>query len=95
MKRRIAAAGLVLAAALAIAGTAAQPRSPRPIRGAFFTNWSRYARGYTVKQIPADRLNLIDYAFAFSTPTGCALSDVWSDYQAPTWSGDRQRRRRR
>src|SRR3954470_4750612 len=86
MKRRIAAAGLVLAAALALAGAAAAAK-PQAIRGAFFTNWSRYARGYTVKQIPVERLNLIDYAFAFTTPTGCALSDVWSDYQAPTWNG--------
>jgi chitinase len=86
MTRRIAVVGLVLAAGFAFAGTAAAAK-PTSVRGAFFTNWSRYARGYTVKQIPADRLNLIDYAFAFSTPTGCALSDAWSDYQAPTWSG--------
>src|SRR3954447_5229151 len=86
MKRRIAAAGLVLAAALALAGAAAAAK-PQAIRGAFFTNWSRYARNYFVKQIPADKLNVLDYAFAFTTPTGCSLSDVWSDYQAPTWDG--------
>jgi chitinase len=41
-----------------------------------------------VKQIPADKLNVIDYAFAFISPTGsCTLSDPWSDYQAPTWDG--------
>jgi chitinase len=38
-----------------------------------------------VKQIPADKLNVIDYAFAAPTASGtCGLSDVWSDYQAPT-----------
>ena len=36
-------------------------------------------------RFPADKLNVIDYAFAFATPSGCALSDVWSDFQAPTW----------
>src|SRR5204862_4837362 len=89
MQQRIATAALVVAAALlvpAVAG-AAQP-APSHVRGAFFTNWSRYARGYTVKQIPADKLNVIDYAFAFISPSGqCQLSDSWSDYQAPTWSG--------
>jgi chitinase len=58
------------------------------VRAAFFANWDRYARGYFVNQIPADRLNVIDYAFAMPTDAGtCALSDPWSDYQAPTWSG--------
>jgi len=89
MKHRIVLAALVVTAALlvpALAG-AAQP-APGQVRGAFFTNWSRYARGYTVKQIPAAKLNVIDYAFAFISPGGqCQLSDPWSDYQAPTWSG--------
>ena len=58
------------------------------MRAAFFANWDRYGRGYLVNQIPADRLNVIDYAFATVTPDGrCGLTDPWSDYQAPTWSG--------
>ena len=61
---------------------------PQDVRAAFFANWDRYGRGYLVNQIPADRLNVIDYAFATVTPEGqCALTDPWSDYQAPTWSG--------
>jgi chitinase len=87
MNRRIAVAVLALAAASAFAGAAGAART-QSVRGAFFTNWSRYARGYTVRQIPADRLNLVDYAFAFPTAAGtCVSSDPWSDYQAPTWSG--------
>jgi chitinase len=87
MHRRFAVAALVLAVSLALADAAAAARA-QSVRGAFFTNWSRYARGYTVKQIPADRLNLIDYAFAFISADGkCISSDPWSDYQAPTWSG--------
>jgi chitinase len=89
MTHRIATATLVVAAALSVpaAAGAAQP-GPDQVRGAFFTNWSRYARGYTVKQIPAGKLNVIDYAFAFISPSGqCVSSDPWSDYQAPTWDG--------
>src|SRR5438876_1627132 len=79
-----AAAALVLAS-----GAAARSSQPSQVRAVFFANWDRYARGYFVNQIPAGRLNVIDYAFAMPTAAGtCALSDPWSDYQAPTWSGD-------
>src|SRR3954469_3637074 len=88
MNRRIAVAALAVIAALALADAAAASLASC-VRGAFFTNWSRYARGYTVKQIPADRLNVIDYAFAFPTAAGtCISSDTWSDFQAPTAAAD-------
>jgi chitinase len=83
--------GLALAAVAvaAAAPAAAATAGPSEVRAAFFANWDRYARGYFVKQIPADRLNVIDYAFAGPTAAGtCGLSDVWSDFQAPTWTGD-------
>ena len=81
---------LVLAAALVLASAAAARSSqPGQVRAVFFANWDRYARGYFVNQIPAGRLNVVDYAFAMPTAAGtCALSDPWSDYQAPTWSGE-------
>jgi chitinase len=84
--RTVIVALLAGAGAMSFAGaTAAQPNQ---VRAAFFANWDRYARGYFVNQIPASKLNVIDYAFAAPTAAGmCALSDVWSDYQAPTWSG--------
>jgi chitinase len=86
MKRLAIAAMIVAVGATATAASAA---SPGQVRAAFFANWDRYARGYFVKQIPAAKLNVIDYAFAAPSATGgCALSDTWSDYQAPTWSGD-------
>src|ERR671931_1726670 len=79
---------LVLAAALVLA-SAARSSQPGQVRAVFFANWDRYARGYFVNQIPVGRLNVIDYAFAMPTAAGtCGLSDPWSDYQAPTWSGD-------
>src|SRR5205085_6074587 len=86
---RTTAVILALAAATAIPGVAAGASQPGQVRAVFFANWDRYARGYFVNQIPAGRLNVIDYAFALPTADGkCALSDPWSDYQAPTWSGD-------
>ena len=79
---------LVVSVALAAAAAAAAGSQPSQVRAAFFANWDRYARGYFVKQIPAGKLNVINYAFAAPTAAGtCGLSDAWSDYQAPTWSG--------
>jgi chitinase len=93
VKVRNGLSAVVLVAALGLAGgasaRAATKAQPAQVRAAFFANWDRYARGYFVNQIPASRLNVIDYAFAMPTSSGtCALSDVWSDFQAPTWSGD-------
>jgi GH18 family chitinase len=76
-------------AAAAGSGSGSGSGQPGQVRAAFFANWDRYARGYFVNQIPADALNVIDYAFAGPTAAGtCALSDVWSDFQAPTWTID-------
>jgi chitinase len=85
---RTTIAALAAVAALgAAAAVAAQPGQGQ-VRAAFFANWDRYARGYFVNQIPADKLNVIDYAFAAPTAAGtCGLSDPWSDFQAPTWDG--------
>ncbi|MGZ4398602.1 MAG: glycoside hydrolase family 18 protein [Gaiellaceae bacterium] len=94
MRTRFMLVGLIVGAAALTAVAGATGRSagshpPAQVREAFFANWDRYARNYVVKQIPANKLNVIDYAFAKITPDGkCALSDAWSDYQAPTWSGD-------
>ena len=98
MRARVTIVALlaVVAALSVVAGATALPAAtrqasaaPSDVRAAFFTNWSRYARGYLVKQIPADRLNVIDYAFGAPTAAGtCGLSDAWSDYEAPTWTGD-------
>jgi chitinase len=86
-RKHLGSVAAVVILALALAGAASAAR-PGPVRAAFFANWDRYARGYFVNQIPANDLNVIDYAFAGITPAGsCTLTDAWSDYQAPTWSG--------
>src|SRR5256885_15505767 len=90
MRKVLGLAALVGAVALALAaGAAARPSATTPdsVRSVYFANWDRYARNYFVNQIPADKINQIEYAFAFPTATGCVLSDQWSDYEAPTWSG--------
>src|SRR3954449_5371436 len=85
---RSAVLALIVGVVLIAAAGAAARSQPSQVRAAFFANWDRYARGYFVKQIPAGKLNVINYAFAGPTAAGtCGLSDVWSDYQAPTWSG--------
>jgi chitinase len=95
MRARVPIVALaVLGAAVTVAaGAAARPAArsdhpgaaPADVKAAFFTNWSRYARGYFVNQIPADKLNVVDYAFAAPTASGtCGLTDAWSDYEAPT-----------
>jgi chitinase len=89
MRTRLGIAGVIAVAALTLVGGAMARTGPgsQDVRAAFFANWDRYGRGYLVHQIPADRLNVIDYAFATVTPQGqCGLTDTWSDYQAPTRS---------
>ncbi len=87
MRKGLVLAVLVGTASLALAAAAAaRPGQPAPqnVRSVFFANWDRYARNYFVNQIPAAKINQIEYAFAFPTATGCALSDAWSDYEAPS-----------
>jgi chitinase len=65
-------------------------RDPRSIVAAYFASWDVYGRGYQVKDVPADKLNTILYAFgkpdldADRKPTGgCAPADPWADYESP------------
>ena len=98
MRKGLALAALVGAAALALAaGAAAQSgRRRRDVRSVFFANWDRYARNYFVNQIPADKINQIDYAFAFSDGDGlCAERCVVGLPGADVERGQQRRRRRR
>jgi hypothetical protein len=55
--RSLLAALIVTTTLVLAAGASARPGPPSDVRGAFFANWDRYARGYLVKQIPADKLS--------------------------------------
>jgi chitinase len=68
--------------------------APEKVVTAYFADWDVYGRGYYVKNIPVDKLNVIQYAFgkptydaATGTP-GCAVIDSWADYQQVYWTGD-------
>jgi chitinase len=89
------AVGAVAAAPLvsAQAGEAAGSGKDKVV-SAYFANWNVYGRGYYVKDIPADKLNVIQYAFGWPTfkaetgEVGCGLLDPWADYQQVYWTGD-------
>ncbi len=97
MRKGLALAALVGAAALALAAGASARPGPAPdsVRSVYFANWDRYARNYFVNQIPADKINQIEYAFAFPTATGCALSDAVVGLRGADVERRQQRRRRR
>lgn len=95
MKRSIALAGLVvLLAALAVSAPASARQTPRDrdfVVAAYFADWSIYGRGYRPKQIPADRLTHLLYAFGKPTAAGtCEVIDTSSAVRR-----GRERRRRR
>ncbi len=91
----VAGAGLtVLPATGASAQTSASARSsangaPSHVVTAYFADWDVYGRNYHVKDIPANKLNVIQYAFGkptFDPSTGavsCNVIDPWADYQQP------------
>jgi len=94
---RVAVAAAVIAMAgplLAVPAVAATANHhPRQDDGrvvsAYFADWDVYGRGYNVKDIPADKLNVIQYAFGAPTfdqatgAVGCSILDPWADYQRP------------
>jgi chitinase len=92
-KRRLAVAtALLVGAGLALVGNgtvASAHEVDGKVVSAYFADWDVYGRAYHVKDIPADKLNVIQYAFgvptfdaATGTP-GCGILDPWADYQQP------------
>jgi chitinase len=71
-----------VAAALALSSPVAAA-SP-PVVVGYFASWDIYDRGYFPKDVAADQLTHINYAFAVPGSNGkCALRDPWADYQVP------------
>jgi chitinase len=73
----------------------AAPKEKMEIVG-YFIEWGIYGRNYLVKDIvesgSADKLTVINYAFANAAPNEngqvvCKLFDEWADYQVP-WSAE-------
>jgi len=100
VSKRFAAFGaLVVGAALAVvpsttANATPPAGAPAKVISAYFADWDVYGRGYFVKDIPADKLNVIQYAFGVpsfdpaSGAIGCNILDPWADYQQVYWTGD-------
>lgn len=78
------------------ASAAKPPQLDKEIVG-YFIEWGIYGRNYLVKDIAtsgsADKLTVINYAFANAAPATeggpvvCKLFDEWADYQVP-WSAE-------
>ncbi len=83
------AAALLIAATLpATAPVALASGGPDKVVSAYFADWDVYGRGYFVKDIPADKINTVLYAFGMPTADGgCSVIDPWADYQMVYWSG--------
>lgn len=99
-KRLAALSAIVLGSALAAvpttsaSATSVPSAAPSRVVSAYFADWDVYGRGYVVKNIPADQINVIQYAFgvpSFDPATGavgCNVLDPWADYQQVYWTGD-------
>ncbi len=84
-------AGLVSIPSASIAARSEKEGAGKQIVG-YFTEWGIYS-GYMVKNVAtsgsADKLTVINYAFANAAPDAsgqvtCQLFDEWADYQRPT-----------
>ncbi len=86
--------GVAVAVPAAPASAAPASAAPKKVVSAYFADWDVYGRGYYVKDIPADSLNVIQYAFGvpgFNPATGavsCDILDPWADYQMVYWTGE-------
>src|SRR4051794_32544798 len=98
MRRRpvLAIVGALLLCVLAAGPAQARPERDRVV-AAYFASWDVYGRGYYPKQIPADGVSHLIYAFGY--PVGpndrfgyeegtCAPADPWADFQQVHWSGE-------
>src|SRR4051794_20837367 len=80
-----------ICAALAVGAAFAVPCAPSavaapkaPVVAGYFAQWDIYGRNYHPKDVPADKLTHVIYAFAAPDANGrCRSVDTWADYQRP------------
>jgi chitinase len=66
------------------AGAGVPTASPSRVIVAYYASSDIYGRNYHPKDIPADLITHLNYAFAGPTAAGtCAPSDPWADYERP------------
>ena len=79
---------LVLAVA-ACGGTEPAPREAPPAKVVgYFPNWGVYARDFQVRDVAADKLTHLLYAFGKVDRGRCTAADAWADYQKPMPAAD-------
>jgi hypothetical protein len=105
MQRRLVLAGLAALLVVLAGAVPAQARSDREhVVAGYFASWDIYARGYFPKQIPADHVSHLNYAFAY--PVGpndrygyeegtCAAGRPLGGFPAGALERRHERRRRR
>jgi chitinase len=90
MRRRILCAVIAFTVWTAGSTTPAQ-QFDRNLVG-YYTSWSVYARDYHVPDIPADKINVINYAFANIEDGEIVLGDPYADidkwYPGDSWHPD-------
>jgi chitinase len=74
--------GLAAAALAPLAGATA--RAHDSVVAGYFASWDIYGRNYHPKDIPADKVTHLNYAFGTPTAAGlCVPADPWADFQRP------------
>ena len=96
----VAGAAMVPSAPAVASSGSGAAGAPKKVVSAYFADWDVYGRGYFVKDIPADKINVIQYAFGvpgFDAATGtasCDILDPWADFQQVYWAAGEHGRRR-
>ncbi len=90
MGGRIRAGVLAGLLALAVAAAAVAPlagataQAQESVVAGYFASWDIYGRNYHPKDIPADKVTHLNYAFGAETAAGlCVPADPWADFQRP------------
>ena len=58
------------------------PATPAKVVG-YFPGWAVYTRDVQIKELAADKLTHLVYAFGKIADGRCAPADAWADYQKP------------
>ncbi|WP_239164415.1 glycoside hydrolase family 18 protein [Actinoplanes palleronii] len=78
---------LILAACQSPSRPEPAPPVTRVVAG-YFTEWGVYGRGFRVKNVAADRLTHLMYAFGKVDGGRCGVGDPWAAYQKPVSAAD-------
>jgi chitinase len=87
-RRTLSAFGIALLMVSGMTGSATALYDPPKVVVGYYASWDVYGRAYYPKDIPADGVTHLNYAFAAATADGnCGLLDTWADFQKPFEAG--------